>query len=56
MLSDVKKILVTGACGYIGSHTCVELLNKGYKVIALDNLSNSSKTSPASFFLQHVLH
>jgi len=37
------EVLVTGACGYIGSHTCVELLNNGYKVIALDNLSNSSK-------------
>lgn len=38
-----KKILVTGASGYIGSHTCVELLQAGYDVIALDNLSNSSR-------------
>lgn len=37
-----KTILVTGASGYIGSHTCVELLTAGYSVVALDNLSNSS--------------
>ena len=35
------KILVTGGTGYIGSHTCVELLNNGYEVVVLDNLSNS---------------
>ena len=35
------KILVTGGAGYIGSHTCVELLEKGYEIIVLDNLSNS---------------
>ena len=37
----MNKILVTGGIGYIGSHTCVELLNKDYEVVALDNLSNS---------------
>jgi UDP-glucose 4-epimerase len=36
------KILVTGGSGYIGSHTCVELLNAGYEIIVIDNLSNSS--------------
>ena len=36
------KILVTGGCGYIGSHTCVELLNNNYEVVVLDNLSNSN--------------
>lgn len=35
------KILVTGGCGYIGSHTCVELLNSGYEVVVVDNLVNS---------------
>ena len=37
------NILVTGGCGYIGSHTCCELLNKGHNVIIIDNLSNSKK-------------
>ena len=36
------KILVTGGTGYIGSHTVVELQNKGFEVIIVDNLSNSS--------------
>ena len=35
------KILVTGGTGYIGSHTCVELLNNGFEVVVLDNFSNS---------------
>lgn len=35
------SILVTGGAGYIGSHTCVELLNAGYEVVVVDNLSNS---------------
>jgi UDP-glucose 4-epimerase len=35
-------ILVTGGAGYIGSHTCVELLNKDYNIVVADNLSNSS--------------
>lgn len=39
----MKKILVTGAAGYIGSHTCIELLKAGFEVIALDNLSNSKE-------------
>jgi len=36
-----KKILITGGTGYIGSHTVVELINKGYEVVIADNLSNS---------------
>ena len=38
------KLLVTGGCGYIGSHTCVELLNNNYEVIIIDNLSNSKES------------
>jgi len=39
------KILVTGASGYIGSHTCLELLNSDFEVLAVDNLSNSKQES-----------
>jgi len=39
------NILVTGGAGYIGSHTCLELLNAGHQVIVVDNLSNSKETS-----------
>ncbi len=37
------SILVTGGAGYIGTHTCVELLQAGYKVVAVDSLVNSSR-------------
>ena len=39
------SILVTGGAGYIGSHTCVELLQAGYDICVVDNLSNSKKKS-----------
>lgn len=39
------KILVTGGAGFIGSHTCVELLNSGYEIVIVDNLYNSSEKS-----------
>ena len=43
---DVKKtVLISGGAGYIGSHTAVELLNAGYNVVIIDNLSNSEKDS-----------
>lgn len=37
------KVLVTGGTGFIGSHTCVELINNGHEVIIVDNLSNSNR-------------
>ncbi|MEI7994026.1 MAG: UDP-glucose 4-epimerase GalE [Methylococcaceae bacterium] len=42
-----KTVLVTGGAGYIGSHACVELLQAGYKVVVVDNLSNSKPESLA---------
>lgn len=39
------RILVTGGAGYIGSHTCVELLNAGHEVVVVDNLCNASEKS-----------
>ena len=39
------NILVTGGCGYIGSHTVVELLDAGNTVVVVDNLSNSNEKS-----------
>jgi nucleoside-diphosphate-sugar epimerase len=45
----MEKILVTGGAGFIGSHLCEYLLNKGYKVICLDNLITGSKKNIESF-------
>jgi len=42
MINQSSKIIVTGGLGYIGSHTVVELQSKGYEVVIVDNLSNSS--------------
>jgi UDP-glucose 4-epimerase len=39
----MKKVLVTGGCGYIGSHTIVDLLEHGFEVVSIDNLSNASE-------------
>ena len=44
---SARKILVTGGAGYIGSHACVELLQVGYDVVVIDNLSNSKPESLA---------
>ena len=41
----MSRILVTGGAGYIGSHTCVSLLEAGFEVVVVDNLSNSSRVS-----------
>ena len=38
-------IIVTGGAGYIGSHTCVELLNAGHEVVVIDNFCNSKPAS-----------
>jgi UDP-glucose 4-epimerase len=40
-MSDIHTVLVTGGTGFIGSHTCVELVKAGYDIVVLDNLSNS---------------
>ena len=45
MEENDMAILVTGGAGYIGSHTCVELLNAGYDVVVVDNLCNSCRES-----------
>lgn len=41
----MSKIIVTGGCGYIGSHTCIALLAQGYEVVVFDDLSNATKES-----------
>jgi UDP-glucose 4-epimerase len=45
MNHKMTKVLVTGGAGYIGSHTCVELLNAGFDVVVLDNFCNSKATA-----------
>ena len=45
MNKSTPRILVTGGAGYIGSHACVELLEAGYDVVVVDNLSNSKSDS-----------
>lgn len=61
--SPHKRILVTGGAGYIGSHTCLELLNNGYDIVVMDNMVNSNKgkepplTPPFFFFFcLRVIH
>ena len=39
------RVLVTGGAGFIGSHTCVVLLQKGYEIIVLDSYANSNENS-----------
>ena len=41
----MKKVLVTGGCGYIGSHTIIDLIENGFDVISIDNLSNATEES-----------
>ena len=45
ILAQAKTILITGGAGFIGSHTCLVLLEAGYRLIVLDNFSNSSPES-----------
>ena len=42
-MKQKQKFLLTGGVGYIGSHTCVEMLNAGYDIVVVDNLCNSSE-------------
>lgn len=42
-MNSNKTVLISGGAGYIGSHTAVELINAGYDVVIIDNLSNSEK-------------
>ncbi len=44
-MTSKQTILLTGGAGYIGSHTCVEMLNAGYDIVVVDNLCNSSEES-----------
>ena len=41
----MQTILVTGGCGFIGAHTIVDLIENGFDVISIDNLSNASDQS-----------
>ncbi len=45
MANETPHVLVTGGAGFVGSHTCVELLNTGHSIVVFDNLSNSSTKS-----------
>ena len=45
MYKNMAKILVTGGCGYIGSHTLVDLVHQGFAVVSVDNLSNARADS-----------
>ena len=44
-MSRPSTVLLTGGAGYIGTHTCVALLEAGHRVIVVDDLSNSTETS-----------
>ena len=44
-MNPIKTVLVTGGAGYIGSHTCVELIEAGYRPVVIDNLCNSKVES-----------
>lgn len=59
-----RTVLITGGTGYIGSHTTVEFLQKGYRVVIVDNLSNSQKevlnnieaiTGKAPIFIKQIV-
>ena len=53
-MSDRPTILVTGAGGYIGSHCIIELLEKNYNVVGIDNFSNSVKGSKSKVKLFYI--
>lgn len=43
------NILITGGCGYIGSHTAIELLNSGHDIVIVDNFYNSSRKGYSNY-------
>jgi UDP-glucose 4-epimerase len=45
MAAELGTILVTGGAGFIGSHTCLDLLDAGHDVVVVDNLSNGSRVA-----------
>src|SRR5690606_13839733 len=46
----MQKVLVTGGCGYIGSHTIVDLIENGFEVVSVDNFSNSDASPLEGIF------
>ena len=52
----MKKILVTGCAGFIGSHLCEKLVNENYNVIGLDNLSNGKISNLKSLKKENKFH
>ena len=48
------RILVTGGTGYIGSHTCVELINAGKDIVVIDNYYNSKPEAWSGLEYQHI--
>jgi len=52
----LKNILITGAAGFIGMHTCIKFLNEGYHVIGLDNINNYYSTKLKNDRIKNILN